>query len=70
MVLNLLQLPGCRQVTETLLAELDAITLVGDLASLGFSLGFLHLVFRHKTLHLFEKLGQSIVLSISRAELI
>ena len=69
MVLNLLQLSRS-QVTGTLLSELHAIQVVGERLSLGFGLGFLDLVFRHKTLHLFEELAQSLVLRISGAELV
>ena len=70
-MLNLLQLSRS-QVTVTLLSELHlhSILVLGERLSFWFRLGFLDLVFRHKTLHLFEKLGQSLVLGISRPELI
>ena len=66
-MLNLFQLSRS-QITLTLLSELHSNHLVAELVSLGFGLGFLYLVFGDKTLDLFEKLGQSLVLTISRTE--
>ena len=71
MVLDLLQLSRSQQVAVTLLSELHSPKLLSELDSLGFALGFLYLVFRDKTLDLFEKLGEPlVVLRISRTQLL
>lgn len=68
-MLNLFQFSRS-QVTLTLVSELHTLQLVAHFVSLGLGLGFLYLLFRHKTLELFENLGKSLVLRISRTELI